>query len=74
MEQNNNVGLYRYKQNNIQYFDHLQKNKNMFNEKKNHKRVQRINWVAVHIQAKYMSSNTNIDVDALVLTSTCKFW
>lgn len=36
--------------------------------KKNHKRVQRINWVAVHIQAKYMSSNTNIDVDALVLT------
>lgn len=27
MEQNNNVGLYRYKQNNIQYFDHLQKKK-----------------------------------------------
>lgn len=25
MEQNNNVGLYEYKQNNIQYFDHLQK-------------------------------------------------
>lgn len=68
MEQNNNVGLYRYKQNNIQYFDHLQKKKNMFNEKKNHKRVQRINWVAVHIQAKHMSSNTTIDVDALVLT------
>lgn len=68
MEQNNNVGLYRYKQNNIQYVDHLQKKKNMFNEKKNHKRVQRINWVAVHIQAKYMSSNTNIEVDALVLT------
>lgn len=36
--------------------------------KKKHKRVQRINWVAVHIQAKYMSSNTNIEVDALVLT------
>lgn len=37
MEQNNNVGLYRYKQNNIQYFDHLQKKKkkNMFNKKKN---------------------------------------
>lgn len=34
MEQNNNVGLYRYKQNNIQYFDHLQKKKNMFNKKK----------------------------------------
>lgn len=25
MEQNNNVGLYEYKQNNIQHFDHLQK-------------------------------------------------
>lgn len=24
MEQNNNVGLYEYKQNNIQHFDHLQ--------------------------------------------------
>lgn len=35
MEQNNNVGLYDYKQNNIQYFDHLQKKKkNMFNKKK----------------------------------------
>lgn len=78
MEQNNNVGLYRYKQNNIQYFDHLQKKKkkNMFNKKKikkvlgkkKHKRVQRKNWVAVHIQAKHMSSNTNIEVDALVLT------
>lgn len=80
MEQNNNVGLYEYKQNNIQYFDHLQKKtkkkktcsikkkiKKVLGKKK-HKRVQRINWVAVHIQAKHMSSNTNIDVDALVLT------
>lgn len=25
MVQNNNVGLYEYKQNNIQHFDHLQK-------------------------------------------------
>lgn len=58
MEQNNNVGLYRYKQNNIQYFDHLQKKKRTCSikkkikkvlGKKNHKRVQRINWVAVHI-------------------------
>lgn len=74
MEQNNNVGLYEYKQNNIQHFDHLQKRtcsiKNFFKKfgKKKHKRVQRINWVAVHIQAKHMSSNTTIDVDALVLT------
>lgn len=75
MEQNNNVGLYEYKQNNIQHFDHLQKRtcsiKKKFKKflgKKKHKRVQRINWVAVHIQAKHMSSNTTIDVDALVLT------
>lgn len=37
MEQNNNVGLKEYRQNNIQYFDHLQKKKekkkNMFNKK-----------------------------------------
>lgn len=56
MEQNNNVGLYEYKQNNIQHFDHLQKRtcsiKKKFKKflgKKKHKRVQRINWVAVHI-------------------------
>lgn len=50
MEQNNNVGLYRYKQNNIQYFDHLQKKKKRTCSikkkikkvlgKKKHKRVQ----------------------------------
>lgn len=51
------------------------KKKNMFNKKKikkvfgkkNYKRVQRINWVVVYIQVKYMLSNINIDVDVLVL-------
>lgn len=53
MEQNNNVGLKEYRQNNIQYFDHLQKKKKrtcsikQINKKrswgKKHKRVQRIN-------------------------------
>lgn len=37
MEQNNNVGLYDYKQNNIQYFDHLQKKKRTCSIKKKKK-------------------------------------